>query len=353
MSTTRLTDSLRSAVLLALAAVIVSGAGGCSRMWSSLFIHIEEKHDLAEVRRDTRRELADQREEARRDAAEDEVEQARLNSERAQWEKEFCRCNKEAEQERLRANIRETVESKVAFNVEHGLEIGELEVDTEKLKEMLHEREQPRLPVKQPCPCCDAPCTCGSGFIRRHCPHCRHKHCEAEKDCGGPEALERLAQQPLKQPLRPAEIPLKLPVYLSFGMQQPEMERARIRRQPVYEEVPCKPCTAPCTEPCRNYYQHGLPRVPCTTPVPGSVPPVGASPPSTAPQPPAPLPMTSDQTHPADRIPVQSSDRLATPPVPIADPSDQARHLPLVSIQPTNFLQEAPAPQSFPGTPLR
>jgi hypothetical protein len=63
--------------------------------------------------------------------------------------------------------------------------------------------------------------------------------------------------------------------------------------------------------------------------------------------------MTSDQTHPADRIPVQSSDRLATPPVPIADPSDQARHLPLVSIQPTNFLQEAPAPQSFPGTPLR
>jgi hypothetical protein len=293
-------------------------------MWSALFLHVEEKHDLAEIRRDTREELADQREEARRQAAEDEVEQARLNAERAQWEAEFCRCNKEKEQEQLRAHIKETVESKLAFNVEHGIEVGEIEVDVERLKEMLQEREQPppQLPVKKRCcPCCDAPCRCGSGFLRRLCPHCRHKHCEAEKDCGGPEALARLQQQPLKQPLRPAEIPLKLPVYLTFGVQQPEMERARIRRQPVFEQVPCD-------EPCTNY---GLPRVPCTAPVPGYPPPVQSQPGAA---PPAAFPGT------------------ASPPVPIADPSEQARRQQAAPIQPTAFAPPEP-PAVLSRQPLR
>jgi hypothetical protein len=323
MSSSRLIDSLRSYALLALALAVVTGGVGCSRMWSALFIRVEEKHELAEIRHDTRRELADQREEARRQAAEDEVEQARLNAERAQWEAEFCRCNKEQEQERLRANIKETVESKLAFNVEHGLEVGELEVDVERLKEMLQQREQPppQLPVKQrcPCPCCDTPCRCGSGFLRRHCPHCRHRHCEAEKDCGGPEALARLEQQPLKQPLRPAEIPLKLPVSLTFGVQQPQMERARIRRQPVFEDVPPPPCQ-PCTQPCENYYQHGLPRMPCTSPVPGNAPP----PVQSQPGPPTPSPTG------------------VSPPVPIADPAEQIRYQQLVPIQSTSYLQRLP-----------
>jgi hypothetical protein len=325
MSRTGLIHTLRSSVLIALAAFALTGASGCSRMWSALFIRLDEKHDLAEIRRDTREELAEQREEERRLAAEDEVEQARLNAERARWEAEFCRCNKEMEQERLRSNIRETVESKLAFNVEHGVEVGELEVDVERLKEMLQQREQPppQLPVKRPCPCCDAPCKCGSGFLRRLCPHCRHKHCEAEKDCGGPEALARLEQQPLKQPLRPAEIPLKLPVFLTFGVQQPLMERARIRRQPVFEQVPCN-------EPCDNYYQHGLPRVPCTSPVPGNAPPPAPAQPGTLPT----------------KMP-QAPDRLSSPPVPIADPNETARQLQPESIQPTGFLQQLPFADVF------
>jgi hypothetical protein len=318
--------TLRSSALLALAALAFTGGSGCSRMWSALFIRLDEKHDLAELRRDTREELAEQREDEREWAAEDEVEQARLNAERARWEAEFCRCNKEKEQERLRAHIRETVESKLAFSVEHGVEVGELEVDVEQLKEMLQQREQPppQLPVKRPCcPCCDAPCKCGSGFLRRLCPHCKHKHCEAEKDCGGPEALARLQQLPAKQPLRPAEIPLKLPVYLTFGVQQPEMERARIRRQPVFEQVPC-------AEPCDNYYQHGLPRVPCTTPVPGNAPPPASTQPG-------PLPTNTPQP----------PDRLSTPPVPVADPSETVRQPQLEPIQPTGFLQHLPFADVF------
>jgi hypothetical protein len=132
-----------------------------------------------------------------------------------------------------------------------------------------------------------------------------------------------LQQQPLKQPLRPAEIPLKLPVYLTFGVQQPEMERARIRRQPVYEQVPCD-------EPCDNY-QHGLPRVPCTTPVPAGPPPV--------------------QIHPG-AAPPAAFPGTASPPVPIADPTEQARRLPLVPVQPTAYLPPEPA-AILPWQPLR
>ena len=95
---------------------------------------------------------------------------------------------------------------------------------------------------KQPCPCCDQPCGCEPGLRRRHCPRCRHKECEAEEKCGGPEALRKLAQEPLKRPLRPAEIPLKLPVRLTFGMHGPEMEAAKIRRTPNIPEALTRQC---------------------------------------------------------------------------------------------------------------
>ena len=70
---------------LCLAATIVSSlisGSGCAalgRACNAFFIHVEETHDLAEVRSDTREALADQREEARRQAAERDVEQARLS----------------------------------------------------------------------------------------------------------------------------------------------------------------------------------------------------------------------------------------------------------------------------------
>src|SRR5687767_9875985 len=125
MSSSGIFDILRSGALIALAAAMVSSGTGCAAMgraWSAFFIHVEESHDLHEIRRDTREELAEQREEARREAAENEVEQARYAAERVRWEEEFCRCNQEAAQERLRSNIREEVESKIAFNVRQGLE---------------------------------------------------------------------------------------------------------------------------------------------------------------------------------------------------------------------------------------
>jgi hypothetical protein len=263
--TTPLSSALvRIAFLGVTLATIVTIGTGCQHitgLYNATLIRAQEWHDMSRIRQDTREELAQQREEARRVAAEARSSK-RIAAERLRLEMEFCMANQQAS-EGVRPVSHEQVESKVAFNVVQGMEVGELEVDTEKLQELLKERErQPvqapvkapvRAPVRKPCECCDQPCGCEPGLLRRHCPHCRHKPCEAEEKCGGPEALREIEQQPLKQPLRAAEIPLKLPVRLSIGMQQPQMEAARIRRQPVIQQPVKQPCDEPsgqCPLPC-------------------------------------------------------------------------------------------------------
>jgi hypothetical protein len=271
MATSGITRTLRRTLILVAIAITASGASGCAGVnqhltnwYYGLSLRVQEKHELADIRQETREALAEQQQEALRMQATRDVELARMDAERRRLEMEFCRANQEALQREVKRNIRETVESKVAFNVEQGLEVGELEVDVQELQALLKQREQeqvqrpPQEAVRRPCSCCDQPCGCEPGLLRRLCPRCRHKPCEAERDCGGPEALRRLEQQPLKRPLRPAEIPMKLPVRLNFGFQQPEMEAARIRRVPdVPQEAvkrPCDRCTEgycpyPCTRP--------------------------------------------------------------------------------------------------------
>jgi hypothetical protein len=274
MTTRSFRISLAIAMTLALASSSgCAGVGQRVENWCyGLSIWSQEKHELADIRQDTRVALAEQEQEALRLEAQREVEAARLDAERRRLEMDFCRANQEALQRQVKSNVRETVESKVAFNVEQGLEVGELQVDVEALQALLKQREQeaqqrpPQEAVKRPCPCCDAPCGCEPGMIRRFCPHCRNKPCEAEKDCGGPEALKRLEQQPVKRPLKPAEIPMKLPVRLNFGFQQPEMEAARIRRVPeLPQEAVKRPCDR-CTEP------NGYCPVPCTQSAPPQAP---------------------------------------------------------------------------------
>ena len=302
--------STRRAALLALGVLAVTGLAGCNtlaRWGNAVFVHCAESHALAQIRHDTRSELTEQLIEERTQAAEREIELARYEAERRQLENQFCLANEEALRQQLRSNVREQLESKLAFNVTHGIEIGELEVDTEKLKEVMAQCEQPRVePFRQPpkCPCCDEPCNCGSGHRRRHCPHCRHKPCEAEKKCGGPEAFSQLEQQPFRQPLRPAEIPMKLPVYLSFGMQQPAIERARIRQQPLLQQEPFR---EPFRQPC-----------PCDAPVGGM--------PCVAPVGPSPIyPPPAGSPAPAGSPPGRLPGGEIRPPVPEADPSEQAR----------------------------
>src|SRR6185295_13180376 len=205
---------------LCTAAMLAASLSGCvavgqhiAGMYNAVLTKCQVHHDLAENRQDTREALIQEEVKSRKIAAQRDVEAARIAAERQRLEMQLCQANQEALQKRVKSNIREQLEHKVAFNVEQGLEVGEIEVDVEGLQALIQKREQEaqkKIPEqeaqKRPCKCCDQPCGCEPGMIRRFCPHCRHKPCEAEKTCGGPEALARAEQQPLKKPLRPAEI---------------------------------------------------------------------------------------------------------------------------------------------------
>lgn len=252
-----------SYLLVTAVAFFIGVGSGCTAVtqhvtnWcDSLYVYSQKKHELADVRHDTRRALSQQEQEALRKESERSVEQARLDAERRILENELCIANQEALQRRAKNQIKNVMESKLAFNFEQEFEVGELQVDIEALKKLIEEREKEQPPTtsedlrtKKPCSCCDQPCNCGSGLLRRLCPKCRHKSCEAEKTCGGPEALRKLEQEPLKRPLRPTEIPLILPVKMQVGIQRPEMEGMRIRRQP---NGPTEDLRRPCDDggPC-------------------------------------------------------------------------------------------------------
>lgn len=249
---------MRTIILFAAVTISLS-VSGCawgrraSELADAVRVRKGEAHDLSRIRNDTRDQLADQREEARRVQAQREVDQARLAAEKALLEMQLCRANMEAEQRALRSNIRDNVESKVAFNVTQGLEVGELEVDVEQLKKLMEDREKgppdkPLLPPQE-CSCCDRTCGCGTGMTRRQCHICRHKRCEAENDCGGPRALRELAELP-ERPLRPAEIPMKLPVRLTFGMQNPIIEETKITQRPLVEKPHKERCSCGKPQSC-------------------------------------------------------------------------------------------------------
>lgn len=307
---------------------------GMSSLSNAWVTRSKEKHDLHRIRQESADELAMQRQEALRQQAEHEVAQARIDAERRMLEAELCRANQEALQRQVKNNLKDIVETKVSFDVAQNLEVGELEVDEEALKKLLEDRKnnpvepQTNEPqTKQPCACCDQPCGCRPGLIRRFCPHCRHRPCEAEKDCGGPEALTKLEQEPMRKPLRPTEIPLKLPVRLVFGMDQPTMEAARIRREPVNGPEPQR--GGGCgTNPCQcgrcGVAADGLPYgstggipYPCTKPIAGAQnypqPDYASQLPPQNHQQPAP-----SQNAPGQLVP-RSSFPITQPPVPIPE----------------------------------
>ena len=266
--------NLHAVLCCVVAAVLAASCAGCTAtgqhltgMYNAVVTRCKVHQDLTEIRQDTREVLLEEEIRSRKLAAEREVEAARYAAERERLEMQFCQANQEAAQRKVKSHIKETLESKVAFNVEHGLELGELEVDVEGLQALIKKREEeaakrpPPEAAKRPCSYCDQPCGCEPGLLRRLCPRCRQRPCEAEKNCGGPEAVARLEQEGAKRPLRPAEIPLKIPVRLTFGMQGPEMESARIRRRPDLPES--EEGRLPCTQSCPP--TNG----PCTLPVPG------------------------------------------------------------------------------------
>lgn len=228
--------------LLLSVALVMPLLGGCTAMnnlYDVAMLRLDKQHDLAEIRHDTRQQLAKERLEAEQIAAERELQQLRADLERQKYEMQFCQANIAAQQQQLQSQIRDNLQSKIAFNVEQGLEIGELEVDVEQLQQLLKQREQPQTQPqvaaqKSVCGFEEHFCGCAPGLRRKHCSRCVHQKCDCppEKDCGGPAALQQALTSP-QRGLRPQEIPMKLPVRLTFGMENPQIEEARIQRRPA------------------------------------------------------------------------------------------------------------------------
>ncbi|MDP7019607.1 MAG: hypothetical protein QGG36_27670 [Pirellulaceae bacterium] len=219
---------------------------GCARttqvltgVTDSAVLRVQNSQELAKVRQESNSQLAAERLEAKQIAAERQRQELQIALQRQKMEMQFCQANQEAQRQALQNQLREDVHSKVAFDVIQGLDVGELEVDMDELEQLLQQREQNQAQIqaqaqaaRKGCGCDERHCGCRPGLKRRDCGACQKTSCGCpEKDCGGPAALAQ-AMQNAHRPLRPQEIPLKLPVRLSFGMQQPNVEAAQIRPRP-------------------------------------------------------------------------------------------------------------------------
>jgi hypothetical protein len=282
-------------IVLFTAAVTCTLSTGCmhlsqlvSNVHRSAAIRMENHRELSKLKLETNADLAAEKQEAKQLAAERERQQLRASLAQQKLEMQFCQLNQQAQ----RARIRDDVHSKVAFNVVQGLEVGELEVDVEQLQQLLDQRKQeqqnvtmsPQIggPTQKSCVCDSRHCGCYPGRLKRDCSACAQKACDCPKqnDCGGPAALQTAMQQG-PRPLKPTEIPLKLPVRLTFGMQNPRVEQTQIMPglpyspqmgPPVEQQQQQKgPYYGP-TQKDAHVSQADAPPVPVATPIP--VPPV-------------------------------------------------------------------------------
>lgn len=231
----------RALFVITLALPLLSGCTGLNNLYDVTRLRLDKHHDLAEIKQDTRQQLAKERLEAQQLAAERELQQLQVELDRQKLEMQFCQANMAQQQQQLQSQIRDNLQSKIAFNVEQGLEVGELEVDVEELQQLLKRREnqppseqQQNAAQKSSCGFGEQFCGCEPGLRRKHCGRCVHQKCDCppEKDCGGPAAYQQAQTSP-QRGLRPQEIPMKLPVRLSFGMGNPRIEEAQIQRRPA------------------------------------------------------------------------------------------------------------------------
>lgn len=237
----------RSALLATLFALpLLTGCTFMNNLYDVSRLKAEKHHELADIKRDTREQLAKERLEAHQLAAERELRQLQVDLQQQKLEMEFCAANMAQQQQQLQNQIKDNLQSKVAFNVEQGLEVGELEVDVEELQQLLKRREAQQqqqqaqnAAQKSTCGFGEKYCGCAPGLRRKHC----HNHaaqkcdCPPEKDCGGPAAYQQAQTSP-QRGLRPQEIPMKLPVRLTFGMGGPRIEEAKIHRRPAPQQQP-------------------------------------------------------------------------------------------------------------------
>ena len=215
-----------------------------------------------------------------------ELEQER-ESIRQEREMELQALHAETERQRdcARGKVDESVRTKVGIDLDQRVKLGQLQVDMNKLQQIMEEREadfqfrkklyddmkdqrelqaragmlaqmramegrtrdqQAAVSAPQDCSCgAAAQCSCGPQAHSCACGAAASCSCGALltcnipnmlplKDCGGPNLpVREPLKQPVKQPILPTEIPLHLPVTLEVNMENVNLGSSRVRQLPV------------------------------------------------------------------------------------------------------------------------
>lgn len=351
------------------AASLACVLGGCSSLNQMAANYHELKADRMDFRADLR-DIEHQQRQAARQFDRERAEVVALSD-------AACRDRQRAA---LQDQIHNQLQSKVAFDVNQGIRVGALQVDMDRLKKLVEQREAEfkrrqqqiddlnrrsqlqrdramqdylqrqqarqfenpncgREAARQDVCGCERQCQCGE------CQECRSpcKKCGKKKRRCNPPRDPLIEQPPIRQPVREpilaTEIPLMMPVTLEFGMDNPQIEEARIRRMPAYD------LTQPPREPARE---------PCSCEAGCEARPVygGPSAPTAYPTPPAP----NSMRRPPARPPVPSEAplkiRRLVPPTEIRSPALQngSGESPQGGVRAASYPYEAPTYESAVST---
>ncbi len=195
------------------------------------------------------------------------VEEAQADLDEVQrchaYRKAALRGDAERSQDDHSAAFKEEVRTKLGLNVDQGFTLGQPEVDAERLKrlmaerqrtselrEALHEqrmadwqrRQRAALMNPEPSPQSGFP----NGKSAEWCANSAPPVC-VPNDCAQPLRLpleEPPPKAPLRESLQVTDIPLVIPLTLGVAMQQPRVEESAPRRLPL--KAPCRPCQTNC-----------------------------------------------------------------------------------------------------------
>ena len=207
------------------------------------------------------------------------VEEAQADLDETQRNNAYRKAALRGDAERTKddhaAAFKEEVRTKLGLHVDQGFTLGQPEVDTERLKrlmaerqktaelrEALHEQNMADWRRRQfgqtealTSPDGTSKSACPYGTSADWCTNIAPPVC-VPNNCAQPRHLpleEAPPKAPLQQPLQVTDIPIVLPLTLGVSMQQPRIEESAPRRLPL--KAPCRPCQAAPQPDCKTKKQ--------------------------------------------------------------------------------------------------
>ena len=220
-------------------------------------LRLDERRDLAEIRREEREDLVAQRVQSEEVASQRRLEQARIDADRRELESALCEARQENLRDLVDQQLRDEIRSKLSLDLRQNIEFQGFNVDIKNLEKNLKDyQEALKRPTysefsRQTCGCPDKQCGCQPGLLRKHCRQCRKKPCGCppEETCGGPETLRRLENEPLRE-VPQLDIPLEAKLSLRVGAGPTRIEDSNVHRVPEDTELLRDDCGCPGTCSC-------------------------------------------------------------------------------------------------------